>query len=171
MYGFSGTSCRIKGCNGLVWPNRKLGLCGNHYQQYRHGSITIDGDYIPKVIKCPSCKESIIIKRMANNRKYCPLCKFKIVPDTSKAERMEREERRKRESLRILKIKNKRDLMQHYLNQIIIFLKNYKRHKPILKLRQQGMSCQEIADKFSVSRQRIYQICKQYNNRIQAETL
>ena len=150
--------CKIEGCNEPVFNTTRIGLCSLHYGRYMRCRMASDGSLKKetKKIYCQECGEFIKESNYEvkdNNLKYCDKCKPLAIKACNRRGYLKY----------YYGNSGKKRLMIKYLNQIIRYLENCKKHKPFLELRKQGKTFKEIGTIMGVTGTRAEQIIKKYN--------
>lgn len=153
------TECKIIGCNDPVWPNKTLGFCSLHYKRFKRGRMADNGELLPlpvKKKKCERCGSVFILKIMGRNVRWCKECRpseyAKLATEHNHGifRRGHHKDAIKRKYVRMI------------LSKIIKQCETIKKYKPILDMRQSGMTYSDIAKKNNCSSQNVHIICKKY---------
>ena len=165
MFGFTGTECKIEGCNNPVWPSKTKGLCNLHYQREKRGRMNPDGTLISLSLrqgKCETCGNIFDLKLMANNVRWCPTCR------TDEYRKIQNENNHgiyRREKTSRMKMRKLRE--KYFMAVAFWFDKKAKKivkYRVLLEMRKQGESLRKIGEKHGMSGQRVAQIINEISH-------
>ena len=141
--------CSVQSCGKEHYAK---GLCRNHWHQYKNGTIDQNGIMILKTKQCESCNKTLVFDASSSELRHLKWCKNCRPAEYNKTA-LKGYYRRKQ---------NPKKYITKCLNKIIKELNLRKRHSPIIEMRKQKKTFNEIGKFFGISRQRVHQICSKY---------